>query len=328
MAESALNLTTLLSELTQEQLNNMRNIPNRDPLLPDNMYPVAELTESRFSIHRTVTTETGVVPLHTHTFYEYIYCLQVSDMEYLVGTHRYRIRPGDIIYIPPGIPHRPIFPDGRTNAFVRDELWLRADFADRIGRRLPVDIFSGRKTPYLFRMEAHWQAEISGLLQKGVAENEQKQFRWDNAVEGYVLLIMVAMSRALLDEQTQLLQQEEPNLFDQIVSYLEANLSRKITLDETAHHFFISKSTINRTFQKHMGTSFYRCLNQRRLLAARNMILEGIPLEEVSVKTGFSDYATFYRAFKREFSISPRDFKKLEEHKAETASAAGIFDRQ
>jgi len=161
-------------------------------------------------------------------------------------------------------------------------------------------------------MEAHWQAEISGLLQKGVAENEQKQFRWDNAVEGYVWLIMVAMIRALLDERTQLLQQEEPNLFDQIMSYLEANLSKKITLEETARHFFVSKSTINRTFQKHMGTSFYRCLTQRRLLTARNMIQEGLPLEEVSIKTGFSDYATFYRAFKQSFGIAPRQFQKLQ----------------
>lgn len=312
MAESALNLTTLLPELTQDQLNHICNLPVRDPALPDNRYPVAELKESGAVIHRTVTAETEVVPLHTHTFYEYIYCLQVPNMEYLVGTHRYRIRPGDIIFIPPGTPHRPIFPEGRTEAFVRDELWLRADFAERIGRRLPKDIFSGRKTPYLIRTEAHWQAEISGLLQKGVAENEQKQFRWDNAVEGYVLLIVVAMSRALLDEQTQLLQQEEPNLFDQIMAYLEANLSGKITLEETAHHFFTSKSTINRTFQKHMGTSFYRCLTQRRLLAARNMIQEGAALEEVSIKTGFSDYATFYRAFKQAFGISPRQFQKLQ----------------
>lgn len=312
MAESELNLTTLLSELTPEQLNNMHNIPDRDPSLPDNMYPVAELTTYQFSIHRTVTTETDVVPLHTHTFYEYIYCLQVPDMEYLVGTHRYRIRSGDIIYIPPGIPHRPIFPDDRSDIFVRDELWLRSDFADKIGRRLPEDIFAGRKTPYLFRMEAHWQTEISGLLQKGVAENEQKQFRWDNAVEGYVWLIIVAISRALLDEQTQLLQQEKPNLFDQIISYLEANLSRKITLEETAHHFFVSKSTINRVFQKHLGTSFYRCLNQRRLLAAKQLIWAGTPLEKVSVQVGFSDYATFYRAFKQAFGVSPRQFRKLQ----------------
>ena len=312
MAESVLNFTTLLSELTHEQLKQMHNLPDRDPLLPDNKYPVAELRESRVSIHRTVTTATDLVPLHTHTFYEYIYCVQVPDMEYLVGIHRYRIRPGDIIYIPPGIPHRPIFPDGRTENFVRDELWMRSDFVDRIGRRLPDDYISDRKTPYLFRMEAHRQAEISSLLQKGVAENEQKQFRWDNAVEGCALLIVVAMSRALLDEHTRLLQQEDPNLFDQIISYLEANLSKKITLEETAHHFFTSKSTINRTFQKHTGTSFYRCLTQRRLLFARNMIQAGISLEEVSIKSGFSDYATFYRAFKQAFGISPRQFQKFQ----------------
>lgn len=70
MAESALNFTTLLSELTKEQLKQMHNLPDRDPLLPDNKYLVAELRESRVSIHRTVTTATDMVPLHAHTFYE------------------------------------------------------------------------------------------------------------------------------------------------------------------------------------------------------------------------------------------------------------------
>lgn len=312
MAAPMPSITTLLSDPTPELEQLLRSIPGRDTDLPGNVYPVADLSNCKASIHRRVTAAEDLIPLHTHNFFEYIYCRQVPDMEYLVGTHRYRIRAGDVIFIPPGIPHRPVFQSNRADAFVRDELWQRFDFVSSFGNRLPPDYISSRKTPYLFRTDAHWQTEIGLLFQKGAEENENQQFRWDNAIESYAWLLLVVMSRALLDEQTQLLQQESPNLFDLITTYLEANLSKKITLEEIANHFYVSKSTINRIFQKHAGTSFYRCLTQRRLLAARHMILEGLTLEEVSVQVGFSDYATFYRAFKQEFGISPRQFKKMQ----------------
>lgn len=305
------SITTLLSDLTPEQKQKLRSLPEWEADLPDNVYPALELHDRKASLHRAVTTAEDFVPLHTHSFYEYIYCRQVPDMEYLVGTHRYRLRAGDVIFIPPGTPHRPIFPGSCADAFVRDELWHHVDFVIDFGQRLPPEYISNRKTPYLFRMDAHYQSELSVLFQKGAEENEKKQFRWDNAVEGYAWLLLVTMSRAVLDENTQPLQQESPNLFDRIITYLEANLSKKITLEETANHFYVSKSTVSRAFQKHIGTSFYRCLTQRRLLAAQHLILEGLPLEEVSLQVGFSDYATFYRAFKQEFGISPRQFRKF-----------------
>ena len=31
-------------------------------------------------------------------------------------------------------------------------------------------------------------------------------------------------------------------------------------------------------------------------------------MEKIALRVGFGDYSTFYRAFKKEFSISPRQF--------------------
>jgi AraC-like DNA-binding protein len=61
-----------------------------------------------------------------------------------------------------------------------------------------------------------------------------------------------------------------------------------------------------------MGVSFYRCVTQRRLISAKSLIEQEIPLEDVGRRVGFSDYSTFYRAFKKEFGISPRQYRKLQ----------------
>lgn len=312
MIQQSRNFTTLLSDITPETQEKIRNSPQWDNSLPQNSYSALELNGVNVSFHRSVTSRSGAVPLHSHSFYEYIFCRQVPEMEYLVGTQRYRIRSGDMIYIPPGIPHRPILPDNPSVPFVRDEIWLRTAFIDSFGRRLPSDFLDKRKTPYLLRLDNAIRSEISNLYLKGIEETSNQLFRWDNAVEGYATLLLVATSRALLDESTQFLPREETTLFDRIITYLEENLDKKITLALIADRFYVSKSTINRTFQKHMGTSFYRCLSQRRLLAAQQLIWEGTPLEKVSAKVGFSDYATFYRAFKQSFGIAPRQFQKLQ----------------
>jgi len=102
---------------------------------------------------------------------------------------------------------------------------------------------------------------------------------------------------------------EKDGIFESVLAYVDENLNQKITLTETAQHFYTSERTVTREFQKNLGISFYRYVTQRRMLMAGNFIRTGIPLEEVCQKVGYSDYPTFYRAFKKEYGISPRQMK-------------------
>ncbi|MBR6790820.1 MAG: helix-turn-helix domain-containing protein [Oscillospiraceae bacterium] len=105
-----------------------------------------------------------------------------------------------------------------------------------------------------------------------------------------------------------------PDLLERAMAYIEKNLSRKISLAETAQHFYVSESTVSQIFRKKMGVSFYRCVTQRRLIAAKRLIPEAHNMEEVAEQTGFSDYSSFYRAFKQEYGISPRQYRILQEN--------------
>lgn len=107
------------------------------------------------------------------------------------------------------------------------------------------------------------------------------------------------------------LQAEKPDMLERVMAYIEANLSGRITLADTARHFYVSESTISQLFSKKMGVSFYRAVTQRRLISAKRLILEALPMETVAGRAGFSDYSTFYRAFKQEYGISPRQYRNL-----------------
>ena len=82
------------------------------------------------------------------------------------------------------------------------------------------------------------------------------------------------------------------------------------SLDELAQRFYVSKYHLSHEFSKTMGISVYRYICLKRLLSARQMLLNGMPAGEVYTKCGFKDYTNFYRAFKAEYGISPSEVSK------------------
>ena len=42
---------------------------------------------------------------------------------------------------------------------------------------------------------------------------------------------------------------------------------------------------------------------------AQKMIHAGIPLEQVGKQVGYRDHSTFYRAFRKYFDASPREYR-------------------
>ena len=73
----------------------------------------------------------------------------------------------------------------------------------------------------------------------------------------------------------------------------------------------ISPSTLSKLFLGKMGISFYHFVTQRRLINSKAKIEQGRSLEEAALSCGFSDYSAFYRALKKEYGMSPREYRKL-----------------
>ena len=98
-------------------------------------------------------------------------------------------------------------------------------------------------------------------------------------------------------------------LLEQITAYVDANLTEKITLKVISTHCGVSVSTVTQLFQKKVATTFHDFVTQRRMEMARKLIHDGVPLEQVGKEIGYRDHSTFYRAFRRHFDVSPREYR-------------------
>lgn len=280
---------------------------------PDNLYQELEMSSRFVDTHRDSSYSNTQVQLHSHTFYEIIYCRTSCGAEYLVGAERYRLQRGDIICVPPGVSHRPLLPERMTEPYKRYVLWLSVDFMERY-----VQLFSNPQTwireqaGVLRTAGTRWES-IADLFRSGVQEAEQGADGWEAAVVGNTVSLLTQLKRAVQEPSARPMKAEKPELLDQVIAYIEENYPQHLTLSDVAQHFYVSTSTISHVFKEKMGTSFYRCITQRRLIAAKERISKGEQLESVGQQVGFSDYSAFYRAFKQEFGISPRQYRKVQE---------------
>ena len=93
-----------------------------------------------------------------------------------------------------------------------------------------------------------------------------------------------------------------------VLSYIDDHYSEDLTLDKLANRFFISKYHLSREFPRLVGTSVHRYIVQKRLVMAKQMLSRGLSSSDVYQRCGFGDYSNFYRAFRQEYQISPKEF--------------------
>ena len=60
-----------------------------------------------------------------------------------------------------------------------------------------------------------------------------------------------------------------------------------------------------RKFKEETGYTVHNYIISKRLLLARTKISEGTPILKASQLSGFSDYTTFSRAYKKQFGTAP-----------------------
>lgn len=268
-----------------------------------------ELEPDLVRAHREVDRDTYQLPLHSHPFLEIAYIRSGPVLDYVIGADTYRVRAGDVLLIPPEVLHGPVLPgEGRVES-VRDVFWVSCHFLSRMSQLRPNAWFYVNRDFHVFRIAQTSWAELEDLFARAVAESRNRRFGWETVVVGNAMVLLSRLGRALLDESVLVLKKERAELLVRVLDYLENHLSDKLTLESVAASFDVSKSTLTQLFRKKLDISFYSYLTKRRLAAAKSLILRGVPLEQVGKQVGFKEHSAFYRAFKQEFGIAPREYK-------------------
>ena len=90
-----------------------------------------------------------------------------------------------------------------------------------------------------------------------------------------------------------------------ILDYIRNNLSEPLTLDQIANQFYISKHYLCRIFKSATGFSVMEYIIYSRVLRARQLLKEGVSVQQAGEMSGFSDNSHYIRTLGHLTGTSP-----------------------
>lgn len=267
--------------------------------------PRQNMSDTFFEVFHYFNDRTMDVDLHHHDFFE-IYFFISGDVEYRVEGKSYFLNEGELLLINPWIFHQPVIKPGIP--YERYVLWIDRNYLSQFTGESDLSICFSSGAATLLRPSSYQRTTISMLLEQLLKESRNQKFASELYCHGLFLQIMAEINRISLRTSTKKEPVEEPELINQVLAYIAEHYSEKLTLQDLANHFYVSKYHLSHEFSAKVGTSVYRYIILKRLLAAREQISSGASPSEVYQSCGFQDYANFYRAFKAEYGISPKVF--------------------
>ncbi len=100
--------------------------------------------------------------------------------------------------------------------------------------------------------------------------------------------------------------------FKRVLDFIEAHLSREISLERLAAEACLSPYHFSRQFRASTGMSPHRYVTHRRIQAAQKMLLStACPLVQIAIDAGFGCQANFTRVFRKSTGMTPGQYRAL-----------------
>lgn len=254
----------------------------------------------------------GQQPAAVQEKYE-IVLVQKGCLEYWIEDQYYKVCSGDILLIPAGVMVSVTLKQKgcplqvynvRVSQRFLDFLRVQDPAVDR---NLNEAVNSKR---YLFRIPKDDQILLQQAFEALVREDKEAPLNSEVSSAAMLSILLVRVNRLLENSTEEARLMGEKNRLSEVLEYIHDHCTESLSVDDLATIFSFSPSHLAHTFKKQLGTSLYHYVLLRRLQIGRQAMLDNVPVKEAYLRCGFGDYAGFYRAFMKEFGMSPQQYKQ------------------
>ena len=254
------------------------------------------------------------VEAHSHNYYEFYFFLE-GDVSMQIGKDLYPLRFGDVIVIPPQVPHRAIIHNQKT-PYRRFVFWISQDFYEHLrGISLCYSYLLEHvknSKQYIFHIDRISSNTLQSKMLRLLEEMQAERFGKELQLTLYVDDLMLKLNRIAYEMLEPEKNANEASLYTNLVEYIENHLEEELSLEKLAEEFYVSKYHIAHVFKDNIGLSIHQYITKKRLLLCEEAIRAKMNITDVYQTYGFGDYSSFYRAFKKEYGISPKEFRNLQ----------------
>lgn len=250
------------------------------------------------------------IGLHDQDTWELSYVIKGAGMR-LIGNTTMPFGNGDLVLIPPHIPHCWNFNGKETDhrgrvaniSLMFTDTFLTSVFTSFHGLQEVISQIRECKDAIAFsKLSTQKMQEI--LLSMSDMDD---RLRIPYIIQ--LLIIMADDKKTVVGKYIK--EDKAQKKMDIIKTYIICNARRHITLDEISVHVGMNKSAFCSFFKKMTGKSFVAYFNEYSIDMACRLLEDGeTNISEICYQTGFNDVPYFSRLFKRIKGVSPSRYMK------------------
>jgi len=212
------------------------------------------------------------------------------------------VEPGDLLLLSPDMPYELHVEeeergDGRAVASGDYFVFFRGPWVDQWWRE--------KERPAKMRIPL--DEGVVPLCRQVIAEHRRQSAESATMLD-YLMRVLCLTVDRLCSEQRPM--KGNAFLAYRMKSYIEERATTLFQLKDLARHCNVSVSRAVHLYKQFFGKSIIQYALEVRLKVARErMVYTQTPLEVIAETSGFPSYTYFYRVFKKEFGVSPQQYR-------------------
>ena len=241
---------------------------------------------------------------HYHDFHKVVIFISGKAAYHIEGK-AYQLKPWDILLVNRhAIPPPEIDPSVPYERFI---LWIQNDIPWQ--ELLKCFQKANDRSYNLVRLNSALQEKMKDILFE--LENSAKSDEYGREIltQSLFLQFMVYLNRIFLEKQY--IFDKKSYTFDSqiasILQYINHNLKEDLSVETLSARYYVSKYHLMRKFKQETGYTLHNYIVNKRLLMARTLISNGMPVTKAAQESGFAEYSTFSRAYRKQFKTNPSE---------------------
>lgn len=260
--------------------------------------------QDEFSVTRQSSAQydAGQLKDHWHDCFEILYITEGSR-RFTAGDQSFSLKAGDILVLPPHLPHSSDGGVYRCIVFGYAESVIHT----------PHNSYSGIRYLLPFRGASALLCRSDVALARLLTHGTELFFS-DAPTRSLEMRACIFQIHAILWQhycKIQYATEKSYGYLGQIQDYIEANLTQSLSPYRIAEALHISHSHLCRIVKAAYRITPAALINRYRLSLSEKLLLQfpDMPISEVSAQAGFDDNSYYIRLFKKENGITPGQFR-------------------
>ncbi len=262
-----------------------------------------------FKIFHLIDRQRKEFEFHYHDFNKIIIFIS-GNINYTIEGKSYELQPYDILLVNAGEIHRPSVLD--NSAYERIIIYVSPQFLNTFSEE-EYDLnycFNRAKQEHsnVLRIHSMEKSKLYQVCQELEHSFSDQAFGKELYQKILFLEFMIQLNRtAILNHINYLDSAKDNTKLVQILDYINEHLGEEISIDSLSARFYLSRYYLMHFFKEETGYTIGNYITEKRLLMAKNLVQNGCSITEACFQSGFKNYSTFSRAFKKAFNTIPKN---------------------